>query len=715
LAQAGTVRSASGRYLTKVAKMQCTLCVLLALGVSLASGSGLHGSAVTKVVKMLKDLEAKLDKEEEKAQDLHDKFVCTSKSTVESKGKAIEEANARIAYLETYIADIGSGKVTFTMNEKELSKELKAVGSSLQNDTALREAAHANFVSQQNETTDAVDGLATAINTLAAASSPAAGSGLVQLRGTVQSGASLGARARMQRARHLQKALELGDQYLSTANANFLHHMLTGQSNQAQRSSKVSGSSSASTAVSAQARLGDVVKTLQGIKDSFQKDLEVSKRSDLKEFQAYMKRHQAQQEQKEALEASLGKLEKEYAARNQAKVESEEEISTLKDQIATDETIKADTAAALEERKTEWDERLLCSQGELQALGQAIETLTSDDARDLFRKAKSFVQVSSDVTLASAARAAGQVLRSAGKAAKDHRLLILAAKLSGMRQAGANITNPTFDHVYKSMDDMVAAIKAEDQSDLTKKESCEEALANNTAEKKRLERDIENQESAMSSAQGKISEMSSRLKKIAAQQAEVAAQVKSADELRDAEAAAFTQSNKDDQNAIQLIEQATAFITKFYSDDAAPAESKTHSLLQITSSTCTAGAQSSGIVQTMKMVADDVRKEILEAEKDEKEALAAYKKNKAAFEAEKDEIDTARSQFQTVRSTKSLDLTSATGSKATVTGMLDGLVGTMAEVKPNCDFYINNFESRSKNRQNELEGLKHAKVILQSA
>jgi chromosome segregation ATPase len=485
--------------------------------------------------------------------------------------------------------------------------------------------------------------------------------------------------------------------------------MLTGQSNQAHRSGKVSGSSSASTAVTAQARLGNVIKTLQGIKDSFQKDLEVSKRSDLKEFQAYMKRHQAQQEQKEALEASLGKLEKEYAARNQAKVESEEEVSTLKDQIATDKTIRADTSAALEERKTEWDERLLCSQGELQALGQAIETLTTDDARDLFRKAKSFVQVSSDVTLASAARAAGQVLRSAGKAAKDHRLLILAAKLSGMRQAGANITNPTFDHVYKSMDDMVDAIKSEDQSDLTKKESCEEALANNTAEKKRLEREIENEESAMSSAQGKISEMSDRLEKIATQQAEVAAQVKSADELRDAEAAAFNQSKKDDQNAIQLIEQATAFITKFYSDDAAP------SLLQTKSSTCSAGAQSSGIVQTMKMVADDVRKEILEAEKDENEASAAYKKNMAAFEAEKNEIDTARSHFQTVRSTKSLDLTSANDSKATITGQLDSLVGTMAEVKPNCDFYINNFESRSKNRQSELEGLKQAKVILQSA
>lgn len=642
---------------------------------------------------------------------------------MESKGKAIEDASARIAYLETYVADIGAGKVTFTMNEKELAKELTAVSGSIKNDTAVRDAAHAHFVEQQGETTEAIEGLATAIDTLAAAASTADSKtadskvqGLVQLRGAVQSGARLGARARMQRAKHLQKALELGDQYLSKANANFLHRMLTGQSNKAHTSGKVSGLSSAASAMGAQARLGGVIKTLQAIADSFKKDLEASETNDLKEFQSYMKRHQAQEEQKEALQASLDKLEKEYAARAQAKEQSEAEISTLKDQVATDTTIKDDTTAALAERNTEWDERLLCSQGEIEALGQAIETLTSDDARDLFRKAAaSFVQVSSDVSQASAARAAGQVLRSAGKASKDHRLLILAAQLSSLRQAASRTKNPTFDHVYKSIDDMVAAIKGEEQSDLTKKESCEEALANNTAEKKRLEREIEDEESTMSSAKGKISEMSSRLEKLSVQEAEVDAQIKSADDLRDAEAAAFKQAKIDDQNAIQLIDQATTFITKFYSDQGAG--SKVQSLLQTKkkSASCTSGAQSSGIVETMKMVADDVRKEVQVAEKDEAEAVASYDKNKAAFLNEKEEIKTARSEFQTVRSTKNADLASSNESKATITGQLGSLVGTMVEVKPNCDFYINNFQARSKNRQTELEGLKQAKGILQSS
>lgn len=473
--------------------------------------------------------------------------------------------------------------------------------------------------------------------------------------------------------------------------------------------------------MSAQARLGDVIETLQGIAETFKNDVEKSNTLDLQEFQSYMRRHQAQEEQKDALKASLAKLEKEYAARAQAKEQSEAEISSLKEQVATDTTIKDDTDAAVAKRNTEWDERVLCSQGEIEALGQAIETLTSDEARDLFRSsAASFVQVSSDVShasdvsQASAARAAGQVLRSAGKAAKDHRLLILATQLSSLRQAGSKTQNPTFDNVFKSIDDMVAAIKGEEQSDLTKKESCEESLASNTAEKKRLERMIEDEESTMSAATGKISELSSRLEKLSVRAAEADAEIKSADDLRDAEAAAFKQAKMEDENAIQLIEQATSFITKAYSDGET---SKEQSLLQIKikSSTCTAGAQSSGIVETMKMVADDIRKEIQVAEKDETEAKAAYEKNKAELLSEQGEIKTARGEFQAVRSTKSSDLASSTESKATITGQLESLVATMAEVKPGCDFYIKNFEARSKNRQTELDGLKQAKGILKAS
>jgi len=210
---------------------------LLALVVSVASGSKTEGSAVTRVVKLLKDLEAKLEKEEQTEQDLYDKFVCWGTSTVDSKTKSMAEAKSRVDYLETYIADIGSGKLTFTMNQDQLTQELESVNTSLGNDTSTETSRHAAAQKNEADTSQAIGGLQTAVDTLQSAQNAApnssgsgkTNSGLVQLRGAVQSGARLGARARLQKAKKLQIALELGDQYLSRANSAFLHRMLTGQ------------------------------------------------------------------------------------------------------------------------------------------------------------------------------------------------------------------------------------------------------------------------------------------------------------------------------------------------------------------------------------------------------------------------------------------------------------------------------------------------------
>jgi len=712
--------------------MQSILCVLLALGAGLASGSHSEGSAVTRVVKLLKDLEAKLEKEEETEQDLYDKFVCWGTSTVDSKTKATDEANARIGFLEKYVSDVGSGKITFTMNQEELGNELDAVNSSLVNDTASETARHAAAEGNEKDTAQAIGGLQDAVQTLnnaqnaptSAPSSKVNSADLVQLRGAVQSGTRLGARARMQKAKQLQTALELGDQYLSKANSLFLRRMLTRQASVIHVKEHKATKSSRATHVTAQERLGDVIKTLKGVTENFQKQLRDAERSDLKAFQAYKKRHEVQEAQKNALKSSLGKLEKEYAARNKAKIESEAEIKSLKEQIASDADIMKDTTAALETKKKEWDARLKYRQGELEALGKAIELLTSDDARDLFDRSASFLQLSSSVAMGRV-RVAGSILRSAGSAARNQRLKILAARLS-LHMRDANITNPTFDGVYKHIDSMAKAIDAEEAKDFKTKEDCEEHLDDNTADSKKFEREIEDASSSISFAQGKIAEMKSRLKKLSAEKAEINGLLKSASDLRALEAAEFAKSKKDDEDAILLIGRATDFLVNFYKTQE-DADSKTAGLVQTSSelsqtpetwkesSYSGAGSQSSGIIQTMKMVADDVQKEVLEAEKDEDESIADYNKAKGKLEAEKAEIKADRAQFKASRSDASEDLKDASDSKKSLTGLLETLVGTMADVKPNCDFYIKNFEARSANRATELAGLKQAKAILEGS
>merc|ERR1719502_2063538 len=103
----------------------------------------------------------------------------------------------------------------------------------------------------------------------------------------------------------------------------------------------------------------------------------------------------------------------------------------------------------MEDKKAEFEKRVEYRSGEMEALGQAIEALTSDDARDLFRKSVgvSFVQLDSSV-YASRARSASQALRSVSRLVKDHRLLILAARLAN----GEQPDNPTYDVVLGKID-----------------------------------------------------------------------------------------------------------------------------------------------------------------------------------------------------------------------------------------------------------------------
>jgi len=291
---------------------------------------------------------------------------------------------------------------------------------------------------------------------------------------------------------------------------------------------------------------------------------------------------------------------------------------------------------------------------------------------------------------------------------------------------GAGIKNPTFDGVYKHIDSMAKAINAEDAKDLKTKEDCEDDLDKNTAKTKKFERDIEDESSSISFADGKIAEMESRLKKLSAEEAEIDGQLKSASDLRAAEATEFAKSKKDDEDAILLIGKATDFLVNFYKTQE-DADSKTAGLVQTSSelsqspetwkeSTYSgAGSQSSGIIQTMKMVADDVRKEVVEASKDEDESIADYNKAKAKLDAAKAEVKADRAQFTSSKSDASGDLKDAKTSKKSLTGLLENLAGTMADVKPNCDFYIENFEARSANRATELAGLKQAKAILEGS
>lgn len=684
------------------------------------SGDRLEGSPVTKVVRMLRDLEEKLDKEAETEKGFYDKFRCWGTSTVDANTKSIQDAEARIKYLTDYVADVAGGKITFTMNKDDLEKEFASIHTDLLNTTENRKEENGQFTQTKANEEEAIGGLEAATQIIQKA---APSSMLISLRGART------AKSRMQQAKRLQKALVLGDQYLSEANALFLRRIITGQA----KLDAVKGSPGSTDITSAyESRTDGIVKELTKLQETFQKDLTLLERSELKSLQSYIKQHKTQEEQEEAVQSALSKLAKEKAAREQAKVQSQEEIDDLTAQNKVDKDLIDKITASMKEKAAEWDTRTTYRQGELKALGEAIEVLTSDDARDAFHaSATNFLQIAS--TVSQRARLATQVLRSVGGLANDRRLVILASRLSNKLRhishkptngTNGTIVNPTFDEVLKKIDDMKDAVESEETSDLKQKDKCESDMVNHTAIQTSKTRGIENEESTMGYSKEKITELNGRIEKVNKSIADVQEQLADAKTLREDQNAEFKKAKVEDSEAIRLIEMATNKIADFY---AAQKKSLLQQPLDDTQRAAGgetpweqaeytgAGSQASGVTEMMKMVADDIKKDILEAEKDESEAEADYQKQKQDMETEEDDLETARSNLRVKRAGRDSDLSDAADSKEDLQGELNAVLQLMADVKPKCDFYLQNYEVRSKNRLTELNGLDKAKAILKGS
>merc|ERR1719247_2475951 len=143
------------------------------------------------------------------------------------------------------------------------------------------------------------------------------------------------------------------------------------------------------------------------------------------------------------------------------------------------------TVKACKDKSAEWTERKAMREEELEGIDKALEILNSDEDRELFAKAikpgmeTSFLQISSDEST-SATSNAYKALKKAATESHSMRLASLAASVR-MAKAGH------FDGVMEAIDEVMATLKAEGQSDIDKRDQCKEdyqSIASKSADMK---------------------------------------------------------------------------------------------------------------------------------------------------------------------------------------------------------------------------------------
>merc|ERR1740121_39364 len=203
-------------------------------------------------------------------------------------------------------------------------------------------------------------------------------------------------------------------------------------------------------------------------------------------------------------------------------VNMQEDLDDTQAALLQDKKFLADLDKSCATKKAEWEERSKTRAEELVALADTIKVLNDDDAPELFKStlpsaSASLLQIEES---ASAARArAVTTLRSAQHAASSQAkpaidMLLLA--LTGKQASGA----VDFGKVISMIDDMVKLLGQEQTDDDDKKAYCAQQLDQTDDQKKALENEIADGDSAIAAANEAIATLA---KEMAALEAGIAA------------------------------------------------------------------------------------------------------------------------------------------------------------------------------------------------
>merc|ERR1719235_2079637 len=185
----------------------------------------------------------------------------------------------------------------------------------------------------------------------------------------------------------------------------------------------------------------------------------------------------------------------------------------------------------------------------------------------------------------------------------------------------------------------------------------------------------------------------------------------------------FKTALKDDTDAVALLEQAIAAISKFYTENKIPLEftqEPEYTVDEDKAPEASFGAggrksESGGIIAILSMLKEDLEKEIDTARKEEAEAQAEYEKLRGEAQ---DGVD-AMTKKETALKAEEADLDGKIAETESNIANQEEISENVAKqkeaLKPSCEWVKNTFDSRREKRKAEIAGLEEAKALLAGA
>lgn len=645
---------------------------------------------VTKVITLLKDMQAQLEKEAEEDEEVYDKMACWCKTNDKDKTQAIKDAETRIADLTTTIestaAASGRLKTEIANHEADLAKSQK----SLDEATAIRTKQSAEFNAEEKDMLQSIKALQSAIVILSKHHAKGA---------ALMSDAELSVIAQVM---HKHQAL--------------LQGAITPRQKRMVLGAFVQGGQPATKFRSYQPASGEIFGILRQMKETFEGNLSDSQKEEAANAKAFEEQKAAKEEEIKAISNSLNEKRTQLAKSDETNAQSKEDLEDTQNSLSIDDKFLIDLKERCKMTDEEWAVRQKTRQEEIAAIVQAISILSDDAAHDTFSKtfnpsAASFVQKKAFLadSRSSARSKAAKVLQAAAIKAGNPELagLAMAAQLDA------------FTKVKQAIDKMVAELQAQGKAEITLKDFCVDKLNENELLTEKQTRKKADTESKIATLETTISELTTTLATLKKEIEEMNLQIKRAGEDRELVNRDFQSTVADQRETQKLLNKAITVLKSVYTKESAKA-SLGQEYAEVSQQpppppgfkAYNKNAGGGGAVAMLTQILGDAKVMEAEAIKDEQAAQQGYEK------MVKDTNDAIKSKQTAIvnksqdKATAEKDLGDAKTDLEQQTTELTTLGNAKNDLNLQCDFLLKNFDLRQQARDEEIEALRQVKAIL---
>jgi len=645
---------------------------------------------VTKVITLLKEMLSQLEKEAADDEDIYDKLACWCTTNDKEKTSTISAAEEKIASLQTSIESLTASSARLNTEIKNLEAEVAANEDALAKATAQRQKELAEFNAEEKDSLETIAALKAAITVIG------------------QHHSSL-----LQVPRSNIMGVAASVQHLLQKHSAILKGVLTHSERRAM-ASFIQGPQDFFDAAptfkqSYAPESGEIYGILKQMKETFENNLSAAQKEEMKAQKDYEDIKAAKEGQIAAGKNQVDKKTLELADTDAKNAQAEEDLADTKSSLSADEAFLLALKEKCAATDAEWDARQKTRQMEMEAVSKAIAILSGDDAHDVFTKTFNPALLQKETSLNSQRRSeASKVLSAVAKKVGSPRLSAMAM----------SVRLDAFVKVKKAIDDMIAALMKEKADEIVKKDFCVDAFNENTKKTTKANRDMEDTESLIEALELEIEKLTTEIAALKADIADVQKAVKEASEARDAEHKEFQATVADQRETQKVLASALDVLKGFYAKAAAalvqtgqPAGPPPPPGFEAYEN----NANSGNVMELLQSIIDDTKSMEAETTRDETESQAAYeafvKDSNASIAAKtKEVVDKSEAKAKAEG-----ELVEAKEKKDELTLDLEHLANTLAELKQDCDFTMENFELRQTARDEEVEALKQAKAILSGA